>query len=119
MKLSLISIERDMIRIEADGAITSSDFSSDGKNPLEQVLGQTWANNKISLNAEKVPFIDSSAIGWLVGSQRTFRENGGQIVLHSLQPNVRQVLDLLKIGRIVKMTDTEDQARQTLNGGAK
>ncbi len=117
MKLSLVSIETDRIRLEADGAITCSDFSSDGKNPLEGVLGQNWPKNKISLNVEKVPFIDSAAIGWLIGTQRASHQQGGQIVLHSLQPSVRQVLDLLKVGRLVKLTDTEDQARTTLAGG--
>ncbi len=120
MKLSLISIEREMVRLEADGHITSMDFNADGKSPFEQLLGLTWSRNVIALDLNKVPYIDSSAIGWLMASNKTLKEGGGSLVIHSLQPPVKQVLDLLKVGRVLKIAEDEDGARSLLaQGGVK
>ena len=54
MKLSLISIEKEgFIRVATDGNITSTDFDANAKNPLEQIMGQTWSGNKVLLDRIK------------------------------------------------------------------
>lgn len=112
MKLQLVSIEKQgFIRVAADGSITASDFTVDGKNPLADALGETWANNNVLISFEKVNFIDSTAIGWLISSNKQFRDAGGKMVIHTLQPSVRQVLDLLKVGKTVSIAENEPAAR--------
>jgi anti-anti-sigma factor len=69
------------------------------------------------LNLDRTDYIDSSAIGWLIGSQRAFKEGGGQMVIHSIQPGVRQILDLLKISKVMPMAADEAEARKILTGG--
>src|SRR5215212_1490096 len=113
MKLKLVSIEKDgTVRVAADGNITTADFhGTSGKNPLEAILGATWFSNRVLLNLEQTDYIDSSAIGWLIGSHKAFKEGGGTLVVHSVQPSVRQILDLLKIERVVPICADERQAR--------
>ena len=44
MKIVLAGIEREgIVKLTIDGTITSVDFSADGKNPLEGVVGPAWA----------------------------------------------------------------------------
>ena len=112
MKLSLVSIERDgVIRVASEGNITSADFQADGPNPLHALLGQTWSSNRVLLNFDRTNYIDSTAIGWLISCHKEFRANGGTLVVHSVQPQVRQVLDLLKIGKVVPLAENEAAAR--------
>lgn len=119
MKLTLVSIEKQgLIRIATDGAITAADFPADGKNPLEGMLGVTWSATRVILDMGKTSYIDSSAIGWLIGTARAFRDAGGTFVIHSVQPPVRQMLEVLKIGRAVPTVEDEDAARDHVSGGA-
>jgi len=84
MKLSMVSIDKDgIVRVAAEGNITSADFPADGKNPLETLLGLTWSNTRLLLNLSKTSYIDSSAIGWLIGTTRAFRDAGGRFVIHN------------------------------------
>jgi anti-anti-sigma factor len=119
MKLSLVSIEKEgFIRIATDGNITSTDFQADGRNPLEQIMGQTWSSNKVLLDMDKTNYIDSTAIGWLISCHKEFKNKGGVFVVHSVQPAVKQVLDLLKIGKVVPIVENEAAARAFAIGAA-
>ena len=117
MKLTLVSIEKEgLIRAATDGNITAADFAADGKNPLETLLGLTWSSTRVLLDFSKTSYIDSSAIGWLIGTSRAFRDAGGTFVIHSVQPAVRQIMDVLRVGRVVPMASDEADARKVVTG---
>jgi len=117
MKISMVSIERDgIVKLAVEGNATASDFLGiAGKNPIEPVLGPNWANFRVLIDMSRVPYIDSSAIGWFINSQKSFKTAGGALALYGVQPSVRQVLELLRVGRIVPFTDTEQAARAALD----
>ena len=120
MKLSLVSIEKDgLIRVASEGNITSADFQADGPNPLQALLGLTWSSNKVLLDLTKTNYIDSTAIGWLISCHKEFKANGGRFIVYSIQPQVRQVLDLLKIGKVVPLVESEAEARALAIGAAQ
>jgi anti-anti-sigma factor len=120
MKLSLVSIDKDgVIRVAADGSITAGDFPTDGKNPLETLLGLTWSTTRVLLDLSNISYIDSSAIGWLIGTVRSFREGGGKFVLHGVQPNVKQIFEVLRVGRVVPIAEDEAGARKVAMGEAQ
>ena len=122
MKLSLVAIDKEgFIRVATDGNITSAAFNGDssGKALMEGVLGSTWSSNKVVLDMSKTNYIDSTAIGWLISANKQFKNNGGQFVIHSVQPAVRQVLDLLKIGKVVPIVDDEAAARALVTGAGR
>jgi anti-anti-sigma factor len=110
MKLSVASIDKYLVRVEAEGEITMRDFSADGPDPFETLLGAGWASHKVVLDFGKVAFVDSSAIGWLMTCRREFDRNGGLFLVHSIQPRVRQVLDLLRVGKALPLLDDKDAA---------
>jgi anti-anti-sigma factor len=113
MKLSLVSIEKaGFVHLSAEGDITSKDFAEPGKNPLTDVLGPTWPTFNILLSLEKIGFLDSSALGWLITSHRTCKEQGCKFVLHSANPRVGEVFDLLKMRSVLNLKDTETAGRE-------
>lgn len=118
MKLSLLSIDNHgLIHARAAGSITAHDFLvADGKEPFEQLLGVNWKASRVLFDFAHVTHIDSRAIGWLIGARRAFREGGGCLVLHSVQPNVQQIFDVLKLGRVIPMADNAAAAREMATG---
>lgn len=118
MKLSLSRIDKGgFVCVAADGMVTMADVQG-AANVFEGVLGPAWATNQVLLDMSRVTFIDSAAIGWLIDSNKTFKQSGGRMVPHSIQPRVRQVLDLLHIGKAIAMADNEQTAQQLLTAGA-
>lgn len=118
MKLSLVRIDKGgFVAVAAEGTITSADIqgaSSKGANVFENVLGPAWAGNQVLLDMSQVSFIDSSAIGWMIASHKEFKGAGGRFVAHSIQPGVRQVLDMLRIGQAVTLAKNEEAAKALL-----
>lgn len=113
MKLQLVSIERDgLVKIATQGNITSADIDATGPNPLEPILGKNWHQSRVLLDMADTQYIDSSAIGWLIGSSKQLKDGGGTLVVYGIQPGVRQVLDLLKVGRVVPLVEDEEAAKQ-------
>ena len=117
MKLLLNGIEPSgVVKLTADGTVTAQDFDASGKNPIESVLGPTWTSFRVLMDMASVSYIDSSAIGWLIGTQKAFREKGGSFAVYHVQPAVMQVLNLLKVGRVVPICDNEPAARTAVGG---
>ncbi|HEX8523887.1 MAG TPA: STAS domain-containing protein [Tepidisphaeraceae bacterium] len=111
-----MSIDKDgIIRVAVDGAITYEGVLGE-KNPLATLLGETWSSNRVILSLDKTQFIDSAAIGWMISTQKEFKSHGGKFIVHSIRPPVRNVLDLLKVGKVVSIAANEQAARALAKG---
>jgi anti-anti-sigma factor len=122
--LNLVSIDRDgCVRLASNGPITANGaIAANGthflsKNPLETLLGVTWFSNRVIVDFSRTDFIDSAAIGWLIGTAREFRVRGGRFAIHSVTPRVRQMLNILKIGQLVPLLTDEEAARRFVTEG--
>jgi anti-anti-sigma factor len=113
VNLSLVAIEKEgLVKLAAAGSITAANFAPDGKNPLERILGQNWASFRVMLDMKQTSYIDSSAIGWLIGSHKSFKQAGGAMILHDVPTSIRQMLDLLHVGKVVPIAATAQAARE-------
>lgn len=120
MPFSLSLIGKDpagVVHVAAHGEAHSSDFSASTMAHFDGLLGGSWAGNRVLLNMDNVPYLVSAAIGWMLNSQKQFRAAGGMLVLHSVQPNVLNILKLLKVERVVPIAGTEKEGL-TLFGAA-
>ena len=95
MNFSIIADDGDVVRVRCDGDIANT--YTDGIEPLENLLGTERMNRKVLLNLEKVRFLDSSGISWLLVRHKHLLENGGKLVLHDVPPLVRQPLEFTKL----------------------
>ena len=113
LKLSITSIDNHgLVHARAEGSITALDFAVDASDPLEALLGANWKAARVVLDCAALRYVDSSAVGWLIGAQRAFRAGSGRLVLHSVQPMVRQIFDVLKVARVVPIAETVTAARE-------
>jgi|GEM_PF-933942 len=118
LNISLVSIEKEgLVKLASTGAITAASFDPTGRNPLERILGQNWASMRVLVDMKKTTYVDSSAIGWLIATHKSFKDAGGRIVIHDVPTSVRQILDLLQVGRVITITDTAQQAKDIVLGG--
>ena len=101
-KLAVISDSpTGLVRVAAYGDATSSDFPTPDKVYFDTLLGSGWNTQRVALDMDAVAYLDSAAISWLISSQKQFREGGGFLVLHNVQPHVCNILHLLKVERVV------------------
>src|SRR4051794_33690274 len=78
-------------RVKCVGQISQSRFAGT-TDPLIDLLGPDGLKRTVQLDLEQVDYVDSSGMGWLVGSHRRCTEAGGQLVLCRVPPVVEQVL---------------------------
>jgi anti-sigma B factor antagonist len=68
------------------------------------------APKRLVLNLAQVPYMDSSAIAVLVEMLQKVRKGGGQIFLTNLQPRVKGLLEIARLGTIFKLVEDEAEA---------
>ena len=68
------------------------------------------APRRLVLNLGEVPYMDSSAIAVLVEAMQKLRKSGGRVCLTNLQPRVKSLLDIAKLGSIFLIAKDEQEA---------
>jgi anti-anti-sigma factor len=115
LNLTVLSDEGDLVHIACSGEISQVRFGGDD-NPLAQLLGAgVWARN-VLLHLERVEFLDSSGISWLVVSHKHFHQHHGALVLHSIPPRILQVLQFCRMDKLLRIATSEGEARRLLSG---
>jgi len=115
MKLVKLDSAGPLLRLAAEGDITLQTLDP-GRDLLRNALGPDYAKNKVLFSLEKVTYIDSSGISWLLVAHKHFVQGGGKLVLHSAPPLVEQVLRLLKMQLVLNLAADEASARALLEG---
>jgi anti-sigma B factor antagonist len=70
----------------------------------------------ILLNCKDLNYISSAGLGAIMGLIEIVRENGGDILLCSLQENVYAIFDTLGFTQLYKVFETEGDALHSLAG---
>ena len=65
---------------------------------------------RLVINLAQVPYMDSSAIAVLVELLQKVRKTGGKIFLTSLQPRVKGLLEIARLGSIFGIVADEAEA---------
>ena len=120
MKITPLAPPQDgLFYLAAEGDFTGCDTPVNSRHPFEESVGADWGAQKILLDFDRVTYIDSSAIGWLISAHRDFKHAGGMLVLHSVPPSVKQVLDILRVGKIIPMAEDAAEGRSLLAAGVQ
>ena len=84
--------------LHLDGALDSYSFPR-----LESALNNLRGNNRsqIVLDCTHLDYINSAALGALIGFARRARENGGDLKLASLTPKLLNIVELLGFDKIL------------------
>jgi anti-sigma B factor antagonist len=91
---------------------------SDGPFLRQKVVDLIDAGSrKFVLNFEDVPYIDSTGLGFLAGSQKAAQAAGASIVLASVNQHVMKVLDSVQLTQFFAMASDESAAIAKLKAG--
>jgi len=77
-------------------------------NPLLNGAGATV------FDLSTIQFMDSSGLGAFLSCQRRVTAGGGELVLCALQSTVRTIFDMVRMSKIIKVFDTQEEAIQAL-----
>jgi anti-sigma B factor antagonist len=69
---------------------------------------------KMVIDFADVPYLDSTGLGFLAGSQKVAQAAGAKIVLTSLNQHVRKVLDTAKLVQFFALAASEKEALEAL-----
>lgn len=86
--------------LHLDGALDAYSFPR-----LESALNNLRANsrNRIVLDCANLDYINSAALGALIGFARRARESGGDLKLSSLTPKIYSIVELLGFDKILQI----------------
>jgi anti-anti-sigma factor len=110
MKLSVVSQDERSIHLACEGDLVVP-LTTGRADPLAGALPRGPCPATVLLDLSKVGYINSTGINWLILAHRRVEQGGGRLVLHSAQPFVRGVLDLMRLGTVLHLADDEPAAR--------
>lgn len=95
----------DVLRL--DGSLDSYSFPR-----LESSMNSLRTNNRnlIVLDCANLDYINSAALGALIGFARRARENGGDLKLASLSAKVASIIEMLGFDKILHILPDVEQA---------
>lgn len=85
------------------------ELDSSNLGRLKEAFDQIFSRKiyKIVVNLDKARYIASSGIGCLIGGYTTAIKNGGRLVLAGVPLQVKEVLDLIGLGGVLRFAKDE------------
>ena len=117
MQLQCVAQDRDLVLLRTRGSITPEVFARE-QEPIGQLLGTHVYRLKMLLDLSDSEYMNSSGIAWLLTVHKRCRDQGGQLILHSLTPGLSDVLSTLRMDRVFQIVGDELSARVAADGVA-
>ena len=70
---------------------------------------------KIVLDLEKTNYIDSSGLGFFIGTLKKLKDAGGDLILISLNAYIYGIFQLIQLQHIIKTYDNLEEASKNFN----
>lgn len=98
--------------VHLDGALDAYSFPR-----LEAALAKLrdTGRHRIVLDCASLDYINSAALGALIGFARRARESGGDLKLASLTPKIFSIVELLGFDKILQIYPDADRAAEKFN----
>jgi anti-sigma B factor antagonist len=96
------STEADTAAISADGEIDLATV-----NTLRSAITKAMQSGArhLTLDLDKVSYIDSSGLGTLIGAHKRLASTGGTLTIRCSQPRVLRLLKITGLDRVLTITD--------------
>ncbi|MFH1269312.1 MAG: STAS domain-containing protein [Planctomycetota bacterium] len=116
MELRVLSDDGDVLRLELAERVLRSDRSPD-LTPFDDLLGPGGYARRVSLSLAETRFIDTRSLAWLLALHKRFSEAGGRLVMHSIRPQLMEMLTMLRFVEILSIAEDEAGALELLRQG--
>ena len=107
MSFTLRKDESGIVVVGVDGQLIVGNRHELKQKVLEAVEG---GERKVLVDFANTGYIDSSGLGVLVSLAKKLREEGGEMRLAGLHPDLRTLFELTKLDTLFNITDSLDDA---------
>ena len=115
MELKVLSDDEDVLHLTVVGRNVQSE-SPPKVESLVDLLGPRGFGRRVMLSLAETRFIDSAGLSWLVVCHKRFCQGGGKLVLHSITPEILQLLRMMRLDLALYLAETEAAARELVQG---
>ncbi len=115
MELNVISQDESVIHVACAGTVTLVVVGQQ-RELFENLLGPGCFARTVLLDMRRTDYLDSSGISWLILSHKNFCQGGGRLILHSLPPALRRIIELTRLASVLHLADDEPAARALAAG---
>lgn len=98
--------KKDVLIVRLEGELDQCSASGI-RRELDQLL-QNPSIRHLVLDMEKMPFMDSSGIGVILGRYRTLSLRSGSVSVMRMSPQVRRVYDLSGMAQVIAVIDEKE-----------
>ena len=98
----------DVVILDLEGKILIGDDIADLREAVDGLVRDK--ENKVLLNFEQVPYLDSTGLGEVVKSYTTIKRSGGMVKILNLSSKVKDLMTITKLITVFETYDDEDQA---------
>jgi anti-anti-sigma factor len=87
-------------------------FDAAAKQDVQQAINEALDTGTLHLilNLAGVPLVDSAALGLLAVNHNKFKEKGGRLSLVNPQPEVRMILDMVAMPKLIPSFNSIEEA---------
>ena len=106
------SLENDIFTIFVIGEVdASSSIFLD-----ESISDATSKHKKIIVNCEQLEYISSAGLGVFMSYINDLEDQGIKMVIYGLSDKVKHVFQILGLDQLLKITNSEEEAKGIVNG---
>ncbi len=117
MKLTVVSRDNGVVRMDCSGTITAFQ-APEGVDMWQAALGPNGYTLTVLLDLSRADYLDSNGVSWLIIAHKHFVQAGGRLILHSLPRRLQDTVDLLRLPSILAIVANETAARDLLSKAA-
>jgi len=108
----------DVAVLDLEGSLSLAERQGDSSIVIERVRGLIdGGKKKIVLNFAKLSYMDSAGIGQLIGTLTTTRSRGAQINVMKPSRDIRKLLELTQLNKVMEVHEDEESAVRALHKG--
>ena len=104
----------EVVVLDLKGKITLGEGDELLKDKINSLVNQGF--NKLLLNLEGVPYIDSAGLGEIVRTYTTVSRQGGSLKLLNLTKRITDLLAITKLLTVFETYDSEAEAIKSFSG---
>ncbi len=112
MKFTL-KVVGDVCVIKLDGKFMAAGDSFFLREKIKNVL--SMGIQKLLVDMDNVPYIDSTGVGFLVSSHTSITQEGGHLKLLKVKPKILEVFKLMNLLRIFEIFEDEETAMKSFS----
>jgi anti-anti-sigma factor len=112
MELTALPSDGELRRLRVAGDVVMHNLIPPAPHPLSRVAGTDVYAGRVLLDLERITWLDTWGIGWLLSCHKRFLRGGGRLVLHSAPPAIEPALKLLRLDQVLHIATDEAAARR-------